>query len=604
VSAPAEAIFSAAGSFERLMEHIPSAFAVTNGMQHTLVYANAAFRKMLTLDGNMRTGVPIVSVFGDRERDELIPLLDRAFRSGLVSRNRTLEPEHENDILLRCTVWPDVTAAGKTDNLLIELRHATQDEQRIGLHRRVSERLLLSAMREEEAAAAAHASQLVAQFLETEGGRLAASLDENETLAAMRRMSLPPFGSWCFVDTLEADNTAKRHSIVHSDPALQAILATLGERWVPKESDDFGIYAVLRDEAKSTVIASDDFVLDESSLDPTVLEALRAVGVGALLTVPLHVDGAIAGAITFVGESDRHCATTEEIMLAHELTTRAEMALDRARSHGQAIAAMDRAESANHAKSDFLGMMSHELRTPLNAIGGYVDLIAMELRGPVTDAQRKDLDRIRASQRYLLGLINDLLNLTRIGNESVAYEISDLDACEVLQASVTMLEPLFEQKALIFDGIFCGESIHALGDRDKVIQILVNLLSNSMKFTSANGHIRIDGEQSRDRVMFRVTDSGIGLAAEKLETIFDPFVQVSDSLTGKYAGLGLGLAISRDLARAMRGDLTVQSTLGEGSTFTLTLPRPVAAQALERDAFERRQSWMTGRGPGGESLSL
>jgi signal transduction histidine kinase len=604
VIAPTEALFSTAGSFERLMEHLPAAFAVTNGMQHTLVYANEAFRKLLTLDGDMRMGVPIESVFAEHERVEMLALLDRAFRSGLVSRNRTIEPEHENDFLLRCTVWPDVTASGKTDNLLIELRHATQDEQRLGLHRRVAERLLLSAMREEEAATVAHASQLVAQFLEAEGGRLAASLDEDETLEAMSHMSLPHFGAWCFVDVLEADNTARRHSIVHPVPAMQALLDSLGERWVPTVNDDFGIFAVLRADAKSTVIASEDFVLDESSLDPTVLKTLQAIGVGAMLTVPLHVGGAIAGAITFVGEGDRHRATTEEVSLAHELANRAEMAIERARLHGQAIAAMDRAESANRAKSEFLGMMSHELRTPLNAIGGYVDLIAMELRGPVTVAQRKDLDRIRVSQRYLLGLINDLLNLTKIGNENVGYEITNLDACEVLQASVTMLEPLFAQKGLIFDGVFCSNTINVRGDRERVIQILVNLLSNSMKFTTANGHIRVDGEESRDRVMFRVTDTGIGMAAEKLDSIFDPFVQLSDTLTGKYAGMGLGLAISRDLARAMGGDLTVRSAPGEGSTFTLTLPRTSVTQLPGRDASERRQNWSNERGPDGESLSL
>jgi len=604
LSAQTEAIFSTAGSFERLMEHLPAAFAVTNGMQHTLVYANAAFRELLTLDGEMRMGLPIASVIAEHEREELVALLDRAFRSGVVSRNRTIEPEHENDFLLRCTVWPDVTAAGKTDNLLIELRPATQDEQRLGLHRRVAERLLLSAMREEEAATVAHASQLAAQFLGAEGQRLAASLDEDETLEAMSRLSLPHFGEWCFVDVRNADQTTRRLPIVHPDPAIQELLDALGTRWVPTPNDDYGISAVLRADAMSTDIASEDFVLAESSLDPIVLETLRAIGVGTMLTVPLRVGGAIAGAITFVGESDRHRATAEEVSLAHELASRAAMALDRARLHGMAIAAIEKAESANQAKGDFLGMMSHELRTPLNAIGGYVDLIAMELRGPVTAAQLKDLDRIRASQRYLLGLINDLLNLTKLGKSSVAYNLADLNACEVLQASVTMLEPLFEQKGLIFDGVFCSTSMLARADREKVIQILVNLLSNSMKFTSANGHVRIDGEESRERVIFRVTDTGIGMAPEKLETIFEPFVQLSDRLTGTDGGIGLGLAISRELARAMGGDLTVRSSLGEGSTFTLTLPRPATARATESDVSERRQSWSNERGPGGESLSL
>jgi signal transduction histidine kinase len=604
VSAPTGAIFTGAGSFDRFMEHLPAAFAVTNGVRHTLVYANAAFRKLLTLDGGMRMGVPIESVFAEHERAELLALFDRAFRSGVVSRNRSIEPEHESDIRLRCTVWPDVTAAGKTDNLLIELRPATQDEQRLGLHRRIAERLLLSAMREEDAATLAHASQHVAQFLEAEGQRLASSLDEGETLMAMSQLSLPRFGAWCFVDLLTSDMSMRRLPLVHPDPAMQELLDALGERWQPTTNDDFGISAVLRADAKSTVVASEDFVLSESALDPAVLETLRAIGVGAMLTVPLRIGGAIAGAITFVGEGERHSAAVEEVSLAHELANRAAMALDRARLHGDVIAAMDRAESANRAKGDFLGRMSHELRTPLNAIGGYVDLIALELRGPVTAAQHKDLDRIRVSQRYLLSLINDLLNLTKIGNESVNYHLADLDASEVLKASVAMLEPLFGQKGLIFDGVYCSALLFARGDREKVIQILVNLLSNSLKFTSANGHIRIDGEESRDRVMFRVTDTGIGMAAEKLETIFEPFVQLSSGLPGTDGGMGLGLSISRDLARAMGGDLTVRSSLGEGSTFTLSLPRPAAAQPPERNVSQRRQSWPNERGSEGESLSL
>lgn len=581
-----EAAFPVVGSFDGFMEHLPAAFAVTRGERHTLVFANAAFRNMVTLDGRMSMGDPIGGLFALPERDEVNALLDRAFRTGVVSRNRVIEQESDGVLPLRCTVWPDVDASGKTSRLLIELRTATQDEQKLGLQRRVAERLLLSAMREQDAAVAAQASWMEATFLAAEGRRLAESLDEAVTLSAMKRMSLPRLGVWCIVDTLDEDETMHRLAIVHPDPEKQAILEGLNGRWQPALEDGFGLPAALRNRSATVVVDDAEADLASATRDPEIVGALRSLGAGALLTVPLVIRERLVGAVTFVGDARGHHVTPQDVALAEDLASRSAVALDRARLHGDVIASRSKAESANKAKSAFLGMMSHELRTPLNAIGGYVDLLDMELRGPVNAAQHADLARIRNSQRYLLGLINDLLNLTRVGSEHVTYDFVDLDTCEVLASCVAMLEPLFAQKRLTFDGVFCDRPIEMHTDREKVMQIFVNLLSNAIKFTAPGGHVRIKAEETDEAVLVHVSDTGMGIAPDKLESIFEPFVQLNAGLTGGEGGTGLGLAISRDLARAMGGDLTVSSIAGEGSSFTLALPRALSLHSapIESDA--------------------
>jgi signal transduction histidine kinase len=224
------------------------------------------------------------------------------------------------------------------------------------------------------------------------------------------------------------------------------------------------------------------------------------------------------------------------------------------------------AEEANRVKSEFLATMSHELRTPLNAIGGYAELLAMGVRGPITDQQREDLQRIQASQRHLLGLINEVLNYAKLETGAVHYDVGDVGVRAVLAAAEALVAPQARAKGLHLEVSSCDEALTVRADPEKLLQILANLLSNAVKFTEAGGLVRLWCGVQDSAVLFRVSDSGIGVPADKLGAIFEPFVQVRSDLTR------LGLAISRDLARAMAGDLAVESTVGEGSVFTLTLP--------------------------------
>jgi PAS domain S-box-containing protein len=274
-------------------------------------------------------------------------------------------------------------------------------------------------------------------------------------------------------------------------------------------------------------------------------------------------------------ENARRAAAEEALRRVAELRSeQLSDLLERSRTQAEELDERRKeADVANRTKTDFLAAMSHELRTPLNAIAGYVELLMLGVRGPLNEEQTTDLGRIRRSQQHLLSLINDILNFSRLEAGHVTFQIEPVSLGDAMESATSMIIPQAEAKRITFEWDRCPSAVLALADGPKVEQILLNLLSNAVKFTPAAGRLSMRCEATTDHVMVHIEDSGSGIPHDRLEVIFEPFVQLDRSLDNPREGAGLGLAISRDLARGMHGDLSVKSEVGVGSTFTLSLQR-------------------------------
>jgi signal transduction histidine kinase len=236
------------------------------------------------------------------------------------------------------------------------------------------------------------------------------------------------------------------------------------------------------------------------------------------------------------------------------------------------------AEQANRSKSEFLANMSHEIRTPINAMLGYADLLELGIAGPVTEEQRSQLDRIKLSGRHLIGLIDDLLDFARLETARLSVKHRVAPAADAVQTALTVVDPQASAKPVQLT-ITIAPNTQYIGDPQRVEQILVNLMGNAVKFTPAGGSVKVESHTMRvngstPRTEFVIEDTGIGIPSDRLQSVFEPFVQGHSGYTRPHGGSGLGLTISRRLAELMGGQISVESREGIGSRFTLSLPAP------------------------------
>jgi signal transduction histidine kinase len=282
-------------------------------------------------------------------------------------------------------------------------------------------------------------------------------------------------------------------------------------------------------------------------------------------------------------EESNHLLQAQARQLEHQTSEARELAHELALTNEELRAVISEAkkawavaDSANRSKAEFLAVMSHELRTPLNSIGGYVDLLGMELHGPLNDSQKSDLGRIKRSQEHLLGIINDILNYTRLEATELKFDIIDVPIRALIADFDAVVSPLARAKSVDYECECECESpsgnLYARADPDKLRQIMINLVSNAVKFTAEGGRIRVSCSLNHESVSIHVEDNGSGIPADKHEAVFEPFVQLDRGLTRTTDGTGLGLAISRGLARGMGGDILLKSEFGVGSVFTVTIP--------------------------------
>jgi PAS domain S-box-containing protein len=428
------------------------------------------------------------------------------------------------------------------------------------------------------------------RFLASATAVLAASIDYQTTIQTLARRAVPFLADLCVVDLLEepdaphAAPVLRRVAVEHADPALAPTTGMLREHGAPDLAGHHPVAQVMRAGEALVAPVLDVTRLEQEARNASHLESIRRLGPRSAILVPLVARDRLLGVISFVITEPGRRYGAGDLPLAEEFARRTAVAADNARlyeSERRARAAAERlrqaAESANLAKTQFLAAMSHELRTPLNAIGGYAELLQMGVRGPVTPEQSQDLTRIMRSGRHLLSVINDILNFARVDAGRVEYASEHVPLADVVDEVRTLVTPQLERKSLTFDVGRCEGAARA--DREKVRQVLINLVANAIKFTSDGGAITIwcdardgSGDDESGMISVRVRDTGIGIPADRLDAVFEPFVQLERTLSRPIEGTGLGLAISRELARGMGGDLRAERWVG-GATFVLTLPR-------------------------------
>jgi PAS domain S-box-containing protein len=392
------------------------------------------------------------------------------------------------------------------------------------------------------------------RFLAEAGRVLASSLDYATTLGSVASLAVPHLGDWCLVHLREgdADRVTPMARVVPDDQAAD------GEALEEIITGDGSLV--------DAVLAGDAPVIGPTEQGPEPLRAatLTELGVNALLAVPLRARGATLGVITFAHTHSGREYDETDIDIAEELGRRAGLAIDNARLYQEA-------EEGNRVKADFLAVVSHELRTPLNAIAGYADLLSAGISGELNEAQGRNVERIKVGAGHLAHLIDEILAYARVeaGRETVSREASDLGA--LAREAVVVIEPDANDKGLALEVETPDRGPHLLTDSGKVRQILVNLLTNAVKYTE-EGSVRIAVRADNGGAVVAIQDTGIGIPEEARERIFEAFWQAQSPNTRTVGGTGLGLSVSRRLARLLDGDIQVESEVGVGSTFTVRIP--------------------------------
>jgi signal transduction histidine kinase len=307
--------------------------------------------------------------------------------------------------------------------------------------------------------------------------------------------------------------------------------------------------------------------------------ALRFGPRGAMSAVLIASIGAVWGTVTRRGPFV-HTEISESLLslqlftgvVATTFLVLAATIAERRRAEEEAREAHAVAAEANRAKSEFLAVMSHELRTPLHAISGYVELLTIGAQGPLSDGQLDSLSRIQRNQQHLHSVIMDILSFARLEAGKIEVQPVMMRAIEAIDGVEPLIQPELRRKQLLFERHPCPPDLRIVADPEKLRQILLNFLTNAAKYTDVGGNIAVGVEVSNGNATIWVKDSGIGIPAEQLARVFEPFYQVERGRTRRYSGIGLGLTIARDLARAMQGDVTIESEPGRGTRVAVRLP--------------------------------
>jgi PAS domain S-box-containing protein len=513
---------------ERVLENLPDAASVFD-REWRWTYVNPAAKRVLTalgIDGDGVKGKVLWDEIPQLKASRFETETRRAAQEGKVVQYEEYLPELD--------AWMENTIVPANDLTMTFTRDVTrQKRERQG-----------------------------AELLNEASRVLSSTLDYERTLDTVARLAVGNLADWCGVDLVHSDGKVRQAVVAHIDEDKIKWAKELNKRYPPDYTAGTGVGNVIRTGKPEVYAEISDEMLVATARDEEHLAIMRELQIKSALIVPMTARGHTLGALTLISTRKGRRYGDADLALALEIATRAAIAIDNAQLYGSALAASD-------AKSAFLATMSHELRTPLNAIIGYQSLLKEGIDGSLNESQLTQLSRIRSSADHLLELIDEVLTFSRLdaGKEVVRRE--EVDLRPILDEAVSMVTPLATAKALKLRVDVPDAKVFT--DAGKLRQIVLNLLSNAVKF-SDRGEITVRSRVKEGKAQISVGDAGIGVATENLERIFEPFWQVEQSATRRAGGTGLGLSVSRSLARLLGGEVTAESRLGQGSAFTLTLP--------------------------------
>ncbi|HEX6913228.1 MAG TPA: ATP-binding protein [Longimicrobium sp.] len=419
------------------------------------------------------------------------------------------------------------------------------------------------------------------RFLAEAGAVLASSLDYEETLRRVCRLAVPVIADFCVVDLLE-DGVIRRVEAAHADAAMADVVAAALRHPPALDHPAHPVPVVLR---TGRTLLHNGIVMEMTDGTAEHRGLVDRLGTTAYLVVPLRAGTQVLGTLSLLITTSGRRYDGADVRRAEELGVRAGYAIENARLYA-------RTAEANRAKSDFLAVMSHELRTPLNAILGYTDLFLAGIPEPLPGSMVPQVERVQSAARHLRGLIEEVLSFARLEGGHEEAQAEPADAAELAREVAALGEPLALERGLAFRLEVPEGPVPLRTDARKARQVLLNLVANAVKFTEA-GEVRLAMEDAGTAVAFHVRDTGVGIAPENQERVFEPFWQADQRLAREHGGSGLGLAVARQLARLLGGDVTVRSAPGAGSTFTFRLPKNVVraehrAGSDRRDGADRR----------------
>jgi signal transduction histidine kinase len=420
-------------------------------------------------------------------------------------------------------------------------------------------------IREQAARQAADDAAQRFRFLAHASARFAANVEFAGILAELPKLCTSELGDWAIVYSIEK-GVLRRAAASHRDSDLEGSLGELLH--FPADLDALKpVVDVVRAKTPLVVDHVTDGWLDAHVHNAAHRALLVSAGIASLMVLPLVAHDRVLGAVALARKDKARPFDIDDLTLAENLTTRAALALDSARLYQEA-------REANQVKTDFLAVISHDLRTPLNAIMGYADLLAMGIPDKLSDGAVESVSRIRTSASHLVYLIDQLLLYARLESGHDQPNFAPVEIREVCDDVRAVIEPLASGRGLSFVVDMPDESITLVSDADKLRQVLLNLVSNAVKY-SQKGEVKLSASAADDVIHIIVSDTGVGIAAEHLPRIFEPFWQASALQRGPSTGTGLGLSVVRELVTLLGGEIGVTSELGRGSSFSVNLPRHV-----------------------------